>query len=205
MRILAAIGGIAIVIVIAAGVYLFGGFYNVSAAVDDLGILNWALVRVRESSMDRRANATPPIKLDDPATIRKGARGFAEHGCANCHGAPGVNWAKFSEGLNPGPADLKEVADDEPGHVFWAVKNGIKMTGMPSFGKVGVPDDSIWEIVAFIKKMSSISEADYKVWTAPSPETALPTVTPPPPAVETPPRVQDTPPPALNTTPPAQQ
>ncbi len=205
MRILAAIGVIAIVIVVAAGVYLFGGFYNVSAAVDDPGIVNWALVRVRDSSVARRADATPPIKLDDPDTIRKGAREFVEHGCANCHGAPGVEWAKFSEGLNPGPADLKEVAGDDPAHVFWAIKNGIKMTGMPSFEKVGVPDENIWEIVAFIKKLPGISETDYKAWTAPAPETALPTVTPPPPAAATPSPVQGTPPPAQNTTPPAQQ
>jgi hypothetical protein len=40
---------------------------------------------------------------------------------------------------------------------------------MPSFGKAGVPDKEIWQIVAFIKKLPSISEADYKAWTAPKP------------------------------------
>jgi hypothetical protein len=100
--------GLAVVVIIAAGVYLFGGFYNVSAAVDDPDLMSWTLVHIREASINRRADATPPIKLDDPATIRQGAIEFAEHGCANCHGAPGVKWAKFSEGLNPGPPDLKE-------------------------------------------------------------------------------------------------
>ncbi|MGB7833776.1 MAG: cytochrome c [Xanthobacteraceae bacterium] len=127
------------------------------------------------------------------ATIRKGAIEFAEHGCANCHGAPGVKWAKFSEGLNPGPPDLKEsMSDEAPAHVFWVVSNGIKMTAMPSFSKAGVPDEDIWEIVAFIKNLSNISEADYKAWTAP------------PPTVATPSPAQDMPPPAQNTTPPAQ-
>ena len=194
MRWLAAVGVIAVVVIIAAGVYLFGGFYNVSAAVDDPDLMNWMLVHIREASINRWADATPPIKLDDPATIRQGAIEFAEHGCANCHGAPGVKWAKFSEGLNPGPPDLKEsMSDEAPAHVFWVVSNGIKMTAMPSFSKAGVPDEDIWEIVAFIKNLPNISEADYKTWTAR------------PPTVATPSPAQDTPPPAQNTTPPAQQ
>jgi hypothetical protein len=46
------------------------------------------------------------------------------------------------------------------------VKNGIRMTGMPSFGKAGAPDNEVWQIVAFVKKLESVSEADYKSWTA---------------------------------------
>jgi hypothetical protein len=37
---------------------------------------------------------------------------------------------------------------------------------MPSFGKVEVPDQEIWTIVAFLKKLPNVSEADYKTWTA---------------------------------------
>jgi len=34
----------------------------------------------------------------------------------------------------PDPPDLKEVsAERKPGELFWVIKNGIKMTGMPSF------------------------------------------------------------------------
>jgi hypothetical protein len=38
---------------------------------------------------------------------------------------------------------------------------------MPSFGKAGVADKDIWEIVAFLKKLPDISAADYKSWTEP--------------------------------------
>jgi hypothetical protein len=40
------------------------------------------------------------------------------------------------------------------------------MTGMPSFGLIEVPDQEIWTIVAFVKKLPSVSEADFKAWTA---------------------------------------
>src|SRR6476646_5347131 len=127
MRVLAIIGALAIVVAIAAGVYFFGGFYDVAASTEDAKLIDWAVVRVREASIDRRADARPPIKLDDPATIRDGARAFAEHGCVHCHGAPGAEWSKFSEGLNPGPPDLKDIAkEDSPSRLFWAIKNGIR-------------------------------------------------------------------------------
>jgi hypothetical protein len=40
------------------------------------------------------------------------------------------------------------------------------MTGMPSFALAGAKDEEIWQIVAFLKKLPSVSEADYKSWTA---------------------------------------
>jgi mono/diheme cytochrome c family protein len=78
-----------------------------------------------------------------------------------------VKWAKFSEGLRPDPPDLKEVVGATPSQLFWVIKNGINMTGMPSFSSAGAKDEDIWAIVAYIKKLPNISEADFKTWTAP--------------------------------------
>ena len=48
------------------------------------------------------------------------------------------------------------------------------MTGMPSFAQAGASDDDIWSIVAFLKKLPTVSEADYKAWTASSVKPAPP-------------------------------
>ena len=58
------------------------------------------------------------------------------------------------------------MGDLQPRELFWVVKNGIKMTGMPSFGAIGVPDPEIWSIVAFLKKLPIVSDADFKAWSA---------------------------------------
>jgi hypothetical protein len=81
------------------------------------------------------------------------------------------------------PASVQAGANRTPSQLFWVVKNGINMTGMPSFALAGAKDDEIWSAVAFLKKLPSIKEADYKVWTAPPPPPAAPVATPPPPAV----------------------
>lgn len=166
MRILTLIGALAVIGAIAAAIFFFGGYFSVAATEQDPRIVAWALQRVREASISHHATETPPANLGDPVTIQAGAKAFAARGCVNCHGGPGAAWAKFSEGLNPSPPDLKDVAGElQPRELFWIIKNGIKMTGMPSFGAVGVPDAEIWQIAAFVKKLPLVSDTDYKTWT----------------------------------------
>ena len=168
MRVLSAIGALAIVVGIACAVFFFGGFYSVAGTADDPAAVTWALTRVRTASIDRHANDKPPASFDDPKTVQAGAKAYSALGCANCHGAPGVKWQKFSEGLHPDPPDLKDVAGElSPAQLFWVVKNGINMTGMPSFGPIGVPDAEIWTIVAFLKKLPTVSDQDFKAWSQP--------------------------------------
>jgi hypothetical protein len=187
VRLLAFIGFLAIVVAIGAAVFFFGGFYSVAGTAYEPGIVKWALVQVRQASVNRNATDKPPMSLDDAAVIQAGARSFVARGCTNCHGGPGVEWAKFSEGLHPDPPDLKEVAPKrEPRELFWVIKNGINMTGMPSFGAIGVPDKELWSIVALVKSLPKVTDADFKSWTsaaAPGPAApAAPPAPPPPPA-----------------------
>jgi mono/diheme cytochrome c family protein len=169
MRILAAIGALAIVIAVAAAVFFLGGFYSVAGSASDLGIVQWTLVQVRTASIVRHAEDQPPAGLNDPAEIQAGARLFSTIGCVNCHGAPGVKWAKFSEGLHPYPPDLNEIAKARTtSQLFWVIKNGVNMTGMPSFAVSGAKDEALWSIADFVKKLPSVSEADYKAWTTPA-------------------------------------
>jgi mono/diheme cytochrome c family protein len=165
---LALVGLLAILVGIVAAVFFFGGYYSVAGTAGEPDVIKWALVHVRKASIEHHAKDSPPLSLNDPATVQAGARAFSERGCVNCHGGPGVDWAKFSEGLHPDPPDLKELANDRaPKQLFWVIKNGINMTGMPSFGAIEVPDQEIWTIVAFVKKLPSVSNDDYKAWTAP--------------------------------------
>jgi mono/diheme cytochrome c family protein len=166
LKFLAFIGVLAILSAIAAGTYFFGGYYSVAGNATDSGIVTWALVHIRTASIERHANDSSPLALDDPAVVQAGAHAFSERGCVNCHGGPGVKWAKFSEGLNPDPPDLKEIANERaPQQLFWVIKNGINMTGMPSFGAIEVSDHEIWTIVAFVKKLPTVSDDDFKAWT----------------------------------------
>jgi hypothetical protein len=79
---------------------------------------------------------------------------------------PRCQLGQILEGLHPDPPDLKEIANERaPQQLFWVIKNGINMTGMPSFGAIEVPDQEIWTIVAFVKKLPGVTNDDFRAWT----------------------------------------
>jgi mono/diheme cytochrome c family protein len=175
MRLLAFIGALAILAAIAAGIFFFGGFYNVAATEPDLGVVAWTLEHVRSASIGRYATETPPSGFDSMENVQAGARAYAARGCANCHGAPGVMWQKFSEGLHPDPPDLKDVANGlQPREIYWVVRNGINMTGMPAFKANVANEMELWQITAFIKKLPEVTDANYKAWVDAGPPPADP-------------------------------
>jgi mono/diheme cytochrome c family protein len=83
--------------------------------------------------------------------------------CRICHGAPGIASSEFAQGLYPRPPDLassdlhREMNDPK---IFWIIKNGLKMTGMPSFG-VTHSDQELWDMVAFIDRLSTLQPDQY--------------------------------------------
>jgi len=165
MRLLALIGFLAIVVGIAALVFFFGGFFNVAATNPEPEAVKWALIKVRMASVDRHATDQPPAGYDAQPQVEAGAKAYMARGCTNCHGGPGVDWQKFSEGLRPDPPDLtKVVKEREPRQLFSVVEDSIKINGMPSFGATGMGDPEIWSVVAFLKKLPDVKEDDFKKW-----------------------------------------
>lgn len=167
MRFLAIIGLLAICAAVTGACYFLAGFYNVAASHGGNPVIDWAVAEVSEASIEKHVRAPPtPVWFGEPKTTEAGARQFVEEGCVKCHGGPGAKPDKFALGMEPRPADLNEVgSNDEPAHIFWAVKNGIRMTGMPAFGN-HLDDKEIWRTVAFIKQMKDVSPAQFKRWSA---------------------------------------
>jgi thiosulfate dehydrogenase len=48
------------------------------------------------------------------------------------------------------------VIDDPLGESFWKVKNGIRLTGMPSF-KDSLTDEQIWQVSALLASADKLS------------------------------------------------
>jgi mono/diheme cytochrome c family protein len=82
--------------------------------------------------------------------------------CGGCHGGPSVERSEIGKGLNPQAPDLADAVPAwSPRQLFWIVKNGLKMTGMPSFGKTH-DDNQVWSIVAFIEQLPGMSYEQYQ-------------------------------------------
>lgn len=81
--------------------------------------------------------------------------------CVLCHGAPGVESAEIGKGLNP-PAPMLDrpmTRERTDGELFWTIKNGIRMTGMPAFGPTHT-DDEIWKIVQFVRHLPQLTASE---------------------------------------------
>jgi len=152
-----------IVLLAAVGLgFVYSGIYDISAATSEPKWRARLFETVKDRSIDRRVAdlrvTAPP--LSDPKTIRTGLTHFAEM-CVTCHGAPGVPKSEAAMGLSPDPPDLAhEGAEQSPVRLFWVLKNGIKMTGMPGFGMTHT-DDQIWAIVAFLKQLPRLDPQQY--------------------------------------------
>ena len=155
---------IALVLLLAAigsiGLVYFGS-YNVAASDPHWSLTQQILDAVKTRSIKAHASGiTVPADLDKPDRLVIGVEHFAAH-CAVCHGGPGVPKGDIGKGLYPAPPDLAAAAHRYTApELFWIIKNGIKMTGMPSWADHS--DEEIWATVAFLQKLGGgMTEQQY--------------------------------------------
>ena len=155
---------VACVVLTTAGAltFIYSGIYDVSAMRPDNPVVAWALHKTFTQSVAFHSRGIqPPSNLEKPDNVQSGAR-FFHNNCAVCHRAPGMQLSNISQGLRPSPPDLLGAErHNDPVEVFWIVKNGVNMTGMPSFGKTQ-SDEQIWAIAAFLHKSSGITAQGFQ-------------------------------------------
>jgi thiosulfate dehydrogenase len=114
------------------------------------------IVRVPLGARIDREMQQPPFGISEDV-YETGAMAYKLQ-CASCHGSPGQEVA-FAKGMYPRPpqlwkkhshGDVVGVSDDAPGETFWKIKNGIRLTGMPSFKGV-LTDDQMWDVALLLK------------------------------------------------------
>jgi len=157
---------IVIAVLIVAGLgYVYGGVFNVAADVPHWSITSSLLETVRERSIAARSGDIEVPSLD-AAMARRGAGNY-DSMCVGCHLAPDMSETEMSQGLYPSPPNLARTATDDPARAFWIIKHGIKATGMPAWGK-SMEDRYIWDMVAFLQKLPTLSKEAYQAEVAAS-------------------------------------
>ncbi|MGE5563517.1 MAG: c-type cytochrome [Bacillota bacterium] len=156
---------IAIVFLLPLGTYLFvkSGIYNVAASHPHTKLTEWITHETMIHSVRRHA-----ADIDAPAkfSAQQVMAGFCtyETHCVACHGAAGIAREQWVSGLEPSPPYLLDTTSRfTPGQLFWIAKNGIKMTGMPSW-RDSLSDAQIWDVVAFLEAMRELPPQTYGRW-----------------------------------------
>jgi thiosulfate dehydrogenase len=142
------------------------GVFPANADAKPPKLERWMASRSLRAALMREAPREPnPIALSD-ANLIAGIRLYGEN-CAVCHGASDGKASNIAAGLYQKPPQLANdgVEDDPEGVTYWKVDHGIRLTGMPSFGKA-LRDEQIWQLALFLKHMDALPPAARRVWTS---------------------------------------
>jgi len=140
---------------------MFSGIINAGATNPHSAPVDWALSTASDQSIHYHAKGikAPPVTGHD--MVLAGFRHYREM-CVGCHLAPSIKSSEIRKGLMPQPPKLQEAAKKwTPAELFWVIKNGIKMTGMPAWGPTH-SDEKLWQLVAFVKQLPKMTPAQYK-------------------------------------------
>lgn len=179
------IGGVLVVLAIGGFLVAASGIIPIKASSGHWPITEWFLRFGMHRSFATHSLGVDVPPLDDPDLVLKGATHY-DFGCRSCHGSPGSRPPRIAQGMTPPAPDLRPLIGNwKPAALFTLVKHGVKFTGMPAWPSQQ-RDDEVWAMVAFLQKLPSMSEREYRelVHGPPTPtapiQTMAPTETAPP-------------------------
>jgi mono/diheme cytochrome c family protein len=106
-----------------------------------------------------------PWKDVATADVMKDAREhFADH-CAQCHANDGSGNTDMGKNLYPRAPDMRLAAtqDLSDGELYYIIRNGVPLTGMPAWGEPHTDqDDESWQLVLFIRHLAHLTPDEIK-------------------------------------------
>ena len=95
--------------------------------------------------------------------LEHGRNHWADH-CATCHANDGSGQTSIGMNLYPKAPDMRGPATQSlsDGELYYTIRNGVRMTGMPAWGKPeeGDHDPETWMLVLFIRHLPQLTAAE---------------------------------------------
>lgn len=108
-----------------------------------------------------------------PLLLTEARAHWADH-CAGCHANDGSGQTALGSHLYPRAPDMRrsETQKLSDGELYAVIKNGVRLTGMPAWGEPGSADPESWALVAFIRRLPTLSPEELKAMEKLNPRTA---------------------------------
>ena len=147
--------------------------HGLSARDEPTALEAFVARRMRRHALSGGARALQnPVPLAD-RVLSEARDHFADH-CALCHGNDGRGQTAIGRNLYPKAPDMTS-ADTQSlsdGEIFYVIKNGIRLTGMPAWGEDTPEDDrESWKLVHFIRHLPRISPEELQEMEEANPRT----------------------------------
>jgi len=65
---------------------------------------------------------------------------------------------------------LPPTQNKSDGELYWIIENGIRLTGMPAWGKGGEDDADSWKLVHFVRRLGDLTPEQLKEMQAGNPK-----------------------------------
>jgi cytochrome c len=98
-----------------------------------------------------------------PEGLAEAKEHWADH-CVSCHGNNGSGDTAMGKNMYPPAPDMRSSATQHrtDGELFFIIENGLRLTGMPSWGTPGDPGQDSWKLVHFIRRLPRLTFGEEK-------------------------------------------
>jgi mono/diheme cytochrome c family protein len=112
----------------------------------------------RKMAMPAQAKRKGNPTLNTPENLAQARAHWADH-CAICHANNGGGNTEIGRNLYPKVPDMRQPATQNltDGELYYTINNGIRLTGMPAWGKAGENDEDTWKLVHFIRHLPRLT------------------------------------------------
>ena len=138
----------------AAGLLTAASQFSLSALNEPGRVETYVATAAKRWFVGRSARGPMPPAPPNDALSRAGGQMVFGAECASCHGQDGRTPTDVGRWMYPRTLDLSsaEVQQWSDAELFWIIKNGIRLSGMPGFGRIH-SDDQIWHLVHYVRTM----------------------------------------------------
>ena len=116
-----------------------------------------------DASMDRHA---PRVNNPLPASDQNLIDGMQVYdmNCAVCHGSLDYKPSLLEHSMYPPPPQIiMEPLDDPEWHLYYAIRTGVRYTGMPAWSKA-LSEQDIWKVTALLSRLEKLPPAVQEHW-----------------------------------------
>lgn len=147
---------VALLLLGAALVGAFATWFDLSALPTPGPVETYAARKIKQWLVYRESRGAA---LQEPSTTSESPENgglIFQSDCAFCHGSDGRNPSNVGRALYPRAPALvtAEVQGWSDPELFWIVRNGIRLSGMPAFGKQ-LSHEQIWNLVRYIRSLKT--------------------------------------------------
>ena len=139
------------------------GFVPTQAKAEPPRLEGRVATQALDASMERHApRVTNPLKPTDQNLI-DGMNIYFEN-CSVCHGGFDRKPAPLAKNFYPpAPNMISDPPDDPEWHIFFAIRTGVRYTGMPAWDGV-LAEQDMWKVTSFLSRVDKLPPAVQQYW-----------------------------------------